>query len=56
MYQKYTDKEIEQILQKRLEGQIPSVMESAQFKTACMVALGAIYREANWVMQITSVV
>ncbi len=52
VYEPATPEEVEAIFTKRLAGSIGTAREIAQFKTACMVALGKAYAKAGWVMQL----
>ena len=47
-----SEAEIESILQKRLAGEMPTVKEQKQFKTALLLFLGAQYAQRNMVMQL----
>lgn len=51
-YSPASDKEIENIFQKRLAGNTPSKEEEYQFKTAFLLFLGREYHKRNWVMQL----
>ena len=44
--------EIERIYQKRLGGQMPTALETEQFKTALLLALGRAYHARGLVMQL----
>ena len=44
--------EIEAIFRKRLQGELPTAPEAAQFKTALLLALGREYRRLGLVMQL----
>ncbi len=52
MYAPASSAEISAIFTKRLNGQVPSDIEEAKFKTAFMIALGKEYHKRNWVMQL----
>lgn len=43
---------IEEIFNKRLNGEIPNEFDEAVFKTAFLVAMGKEYHRRNWVMQL----
>jgi glucuronate isomerase len=47
-----TEAEVEAIFQKRLAGEIPTVQEQKQFKTALLLRLGREYRRLGVVMQL----
>ena len=47
-----SEAEIESIFQKRLAGEMPTVKEQKQFKTALLLFLGAQYAQRNMVMQL----
>ena len=47
-----SEAEIESIFQKRLAGEMPTVKEQKQFKTALLLSLGAQYAQRNMVMQL----
>lgn len=51
-YTPYTLEEIEKIFARRISGTEIHEEEISQFKTACMVSLGAAYHQAGWVMQL----
>ncbi|MEM6320440.1 MAG: glucuronate isomerase [Bacteroidota bacterium] len=50
-FEKYTDGEIERILQKRLHGKLVSPVESAKYQTAILQFLGQLYHEKGWTQQ-----
>lgn len=52
MYAPVCAEEVERIFCGRLEGNMPSPAEEAQFMTACMLELGREYHKRNWVMQL----
>lgn len=52
MYVPAAPEEIEAIFSKRLQGGTIGREEELQFKTAFMLAMGRIYHEKNWVMQL----
>ena len=47
-----SEAEIESIFQKRLAGEMPTVKEQKQFKTALLLFLGAQYAQRNMVIQL----
>ena len=47
-----TEAEVEAIFRKRLEGEIPTLQEQKQFKTALLLALGREYHRLGVVMQL----
>ena len=52
MYAPATDAEIEAVFAKRMTGEIPTMAEQLQFKTAFMTAVGREYHARKWVMQL----
>ncbi len=52
MYYPTDDKEIEEIFRKRLSGELPTRLETLQFKTAFLLYAGREYHRLNWVMQL----
>jgi len=52
MYYPASDDEIERIMKRRLEGDIPAQEEILKFKTALLLYLGREYHRLNWVMQL----
>lgn len=52
MYAPASEEEIEAVFAKRLKGGIIEREEEQQFKTAFMLAMGSLYHEKNWVMQL----
>lgn len=52
MYAPASEEEIEAVFAKRLKGDIIEREEEQQFKTAFMLAMGRLYHEKNWVMQL----
>ncbi len=48
----YTDKEVNDIFVKKLQGETLSALEINQFKTAFMVEMGKRYAKKDWVMQL----
>ena len=52
MYEPADEADIERIFRNRLEGHMPTMIEEAQFITACMIALGREYHRRGWVMQL----
>ncbi len=52
MYEPATDAQVAEIFNKRLNGEMPSSVEEARFKTAFMLAMGKEYHKRNWVMQL----
>ncbi|MBH1941495.1 glucuronate isomerase [Mobilitalea sibirica] len=52
MYSPATEDEIEIIMKKRLQGQLPTRQEELQFKTAFLLYVGKEYHRLNWVMQL----
>lgn len=47
-----SESELESIFQKRMAGELPTVLEQKQFKTALLIALGREYHRLGIVMQI----
>ncbi len=52
MYAPASDAEIEAIFTKRMSGEIPTMQEQLQFKTAFMIFVGKEYHARKWVMQL----
>lgn len=52
MYAPASEEEIEAVFAKRLKGGIIEREEEQQFKTAFMLAMGRLYHQKNWVMQL----
>lgn len=52
MYASASEEEIEAVFAKRLKGVIIEREEEQQFKTAFMLAMGRLYHQKNWVMQL----
>ncbi len=52
MYAPAEEAEIEKIFRKRVNGELPSAEEEAEFKYAFMTAMAAEYKERDWVMQL----
>ncbi len=47
-----TDREVEEIFRNRMEGKLPTPLESRQFKTALLLAMGREYAKCGLVMQL----
>ncbi len=52
MYAPADDAEIERIFAARMNGQLPTVQEEAEFKFAFMSAMAAEYHDRDWAMQL----
>lgn len=52
MYYPANETEIEEIFTRRLSGELPSRLETLQFKTAFLLYAGREYHRLNWVMQL----
>ncbi len=52
MYHPASEEKIEDILRKRLAGEIPTGAEVLQYKTAFLLYAGREYHRLNWVMQL----
>lgn len=52
MYAPASEKEIEEIFEKRISGRIPDEEERRKFCTAFMVFVGGEYARRNWIMQL----
>lgn len=52
MYAPVCSEDAERIFRGRMEGNMPTPAEEAQFMTVCMLELGRKYHKRNWVMQL----
>lgn len=52
MYYPAEESVIENIMKKRLQGELPTRLETLQFKTAFLLYAGREYHRLNWVMQL----
>ena len=52
VYQPASDEVVEAIFQKKAAGQDVTALEVAQYKTACMVFFGEMYKKFDWTMQL----
>lgn len=51
-YVPVSDEQVEEIFRKRLEGELPTAREEAQFKTAFLTEMGRQYHKRDWAMQL----
>lgn len=51
-YESATNEEVQDIFHKRLQGEVLTQKQIEQFKTHLLTALGAMYAEKGWVMQL----
>lgn len=52
MFAPSSEKEVDEILKKRLSGELPTLEECKKYKTAFMLFVAKEYHKRNWVMQL----